>query len=368
MKNERKQRMKKLKVLISGGGTGGHIFPAVAIANEIKLRYPDSEIEFVGAKGRMEMEKVPNEGYKIHGLWISGLQRSLSLQNLLLPFKVLSSLVRSFILVKRFKPDLTVGVGGYASGPLNYIASSLGVPLLLQEQNSFPGLTNKLLRSKASRICVAYPSMDRYFPKDKLVVTGNPIRQSLSSSAVERDEGIKHFGLDPSKRTILIIGGSLGARSVNHAIEASLGLLQGKDVQLLWQTGKSYTGEQGKFDHGVRSVFIQRMDLAYAAADIVISRAGALSISELSVLAKACVFVPLPSAAEDHQTKNAMSLVEAGAALICKDSKAKDELLEMALDLISKENRVKELENKIQAFAKPNAAKEIVDVIDQIIE
>lgn len=360
--------MKKLKVLISGGGTGGHIFPAVAIANEIKHRYPGSEIEFVGAKGRMEMEKVPKEGYTIHGLWISGLQRSLSLQNLLLPFKVISSLFRSFLLVKKFKPDITVGVGGYASGPLNYVASTLGVPLLLQEQNSFPGLTNKLLRSKAKKICVAYPNMERYFQKDKLVITGNPIRQNLTASNADKKECRKHFGLDPEKKTILIIGGSLGARSVNNAIEATLDQLNDKEVQLLWQTGKSYTGEQGAFEYGVRTVFIQQMDMAYGAADIVISRAGALSISELSVLGKACVFVPLPSAAEDHQTKNAMSLVEADAALICKDQNADQELMSMALELISDSDRCTVLENKIKTFGKPQAAKEIVDVIDSIIE
>ena len=360
--------MKKFKVLISGGGTGGHIFPAVAIANEIKLKYTDSKIEFVGAKGKMEMEKVPAEGYKIHGLWISGLQRSLSLQNVLLPFKVLSSLWKSYRIVKKFKPDVTVGVGGFASGPLNYVASSLGVPLLLQEQNSFPGLTNKLLKSKAKRICVAYPNMERYFPADKICITGNPIRQDLINNSSSREEALNHFGLRADRKTILIIGGSLGARSINQAIDASLDKIDSEHVQLLWQTGKSYEGEHGNFAWGNKTVFIKRMDLAYKTADIVISRAGALSISELSALGKACIFVPLPSAAEDHQTKNAESLVKADAALLCKDSEVKLNLMDMSLELLSAPEEISKLKNNIKAFAKPNAAKEILEQIEAIIE
>ncbi|MFY0644606.1 MAG: undecaprenyldiphospho-muramoylpentapeptide beta-N-acetylglucosaminyltransferase [Bacteroidia bacterium] len=358
--------MKAPRVLVSGGGTGGHIFPAVAIANAIKEKYPASDIEFVGAKGRMEMEKVPAEGYKIHGLWISGLQRSLDWRNLILPFKLLSSLFKSFVLVKRFKPDITIGVGGYASGPLNYVSSSLGIPLLLQEQNSFPGLTNKLLKNKASCICVAYPGMDKYFTADKIVITGNPIRQNLASSDASKASALEHFGLDPSKKTVLIIGGSLGARSVNIGIEAHIENLQ-SDSQVLWQTGKSYGGETGSFEQGVKTIFIKRMDLAYRAADIVISRAGATSISELAVLSKACIFVPLPSAAEDHQTKNAQSLVDKNAALLCPDKQA-DDLINMANELLNDEPKIQALEREIKSFAKPHAAKEILTQIEKLIE
>lgn len=360
--------MKKLKVLVSGGGTGGHIFPAVAIANAVKFKYPESEIEFVGAKGKMEMDKVPAEGYKIHALWISGLQRSLSLQNLLLPFKVISSLVKAFFIVKRFKPDVTVGVGGYASGPLNFVASSLGVPLLLQEQNSFPGLTNKLLKNKASRICVAYPNMDRYFPKGKLVLTGNPIRQDLLAYTGSKETAMEFFDLNINKKTILVVGGSLGARSINNALDASISKLDGTDIQLIWQTGKSYTGNHGLFSWGNKTEFIKRMDLAYRAADVVVSRAGALSISELSALGKAAIFVPLPSAAEDHQTKNAQSLVEENAALLCKDSEVTDKVLDMAINLLGDEAKAVELGHKIKEFAKPHAANEILEQLESIIE
>ena len=359
-------KVKAPRILVSGGGTGGHIFPAVAIANAVKEKYPDSTIEFVGAKGRMEMEKVPAEGYKIHGLWISGLQRSMDWRNLLLPFKLLSSLFKSLVLVKRFKPDLTVGVGGYASGPLNFVASSLGVPLLLQEQNSYPGLTNKLLKNKASCICVAYPGMERFFQAQKVILTGNPIRQNLGAENISKQEAMSHFGLDPAKKTVLIIGGSLGARSINLGIEAKIGDLD-SNAQVLWQTGKSYTGDLGSFGQGVKTVFIKRMDLAYKAADIVISRAGATSISELAVLQKAAIFVPLPSAAEDHQTKNAQSLVDGDAALLCKDELSK-ELITIANDLLEDEERIKLLASNIYAFAKPNAAKEILEQIEKLIE
>ena len=354
--------MKPLKVLISGGGTGGHIFPAVAIANEIKRRFPNSIIEFVGARGRMEMEKVPMEGYRIHGLWISGLQRKMDPVNLLLPFKVLSSLWRSLVLVRRFKPQLTVGVGGYASGPLNFVASSLGISLLLQEQNSYPGITNKLLKNKARAICVAYPGMERYFPQDRITITGNPIRQDILEYNGSREDACRAFGLDSNRRTILIVGGSLGARSINNAIRSSLASLPA-DLQLLWQTGKSFEEEEGAFDWGVRRVFIREMAAAYRAADVVISRAGALSISELAALGKAAIFVPLPSAAEDHQTRNALSLVQADAALICPDADAGEKLLPMAVDLINNEPGRAQLEQRIREFGKPDAARHIVDQI-----
>jgi UDP-N-acetylglucosamine--N-acetylmuramyl-(pentapeptide) pyrophosphoryl-undecaprenol N-acetylglucosamine transferase len=359
------EKMKKAyKVLISGGGTGGHIFPAIAIANEIKEHYPDSIIEFVGAKGRMEMEKVPQAGYKIHGLWISGLQRSLTPKNLSLPFKLISSLWNSRRIIKSFKPDFTVGVGGYASGPLNYVASKMGIPVFLQEQNSFPGITNKLLKSAAVKICVAYDAMDRFFPKEKVVLTGNPIRQDILLAQVDEKEAYQHFSLDASKKTILVVGGSLGARTINEAVEANLAQLT-KHAQLLWQTGKNYAGDFGAFDWGKRLPFIKEMDKAYAVADVVISRAGAMSVSELSALGKAVIFVPSPFVAEDHQTKNAMSLVEKNAAILCKDLDAKEKLGAVVEDLLEDEQKQKDLQQNILQLAKPDAAQEIVQTILQ---
>lgn len=354
---------KQYKVLISGGGTGGHIFPAIAIANEIKHRFPESTIEFVGAKGRMEMEKVPASGYKIHGLWISGLQRSLTPKNLSLPFKVISSLWKSYRIVKKFKPDFTVGVGGYASGPLNYVASKMGIPLFLQEQNSFPGVTNKLLKNNARKICVAYDGMERFFPKEKIVITGNPIRQDVLNTSLSVNEARERFSLLPNKKTILIIGGSLGARTINEAIETNLKLFEKNDIQLLWQTGKNYQSEFGTFSWGTRTPFIMSMDVAYKAADLVISRAGAMSVSELAALGKATIFVPSPFVAEDHQTKNAMSLVQKDAALICNDSEAKEKLGSMAVEIINDVDRLNSLENKIAHLGLPNAAEHIVNEI-----
>lgn len=351
---------KKYKVLISGGGTGGHIFPAIAIANEIKAIYPESELEFVGAKGRMEMEKVPAAGYKIHGLWISGLQRRLTPKNLSLPFKVLSSLWESRKIIKRFKPDFTVGVGGYASGPLNYVASKLGVPVYLQEQNSFPGITNKLLKNAASKICVAYDGMERFFPSEKLVLTGNPIRQDVLSQQVSKEAAFDHFGLNKNKKTILIVGGSLGARTVNEAVEVNLEKLT-SNAQLVWQTGKNYAGDEGDFSWGKRTTFIKDMAKAYAIADVVISRAGAMSVSELSALGKAVVFVPSPFVAEDHQTKNATNLVEHNAAIICKDVDAKNNLGAVVFDLLNNEKQQQELVKNIKALGKPKAAEDIVE-------
>ena len=363
-----KRKVKLTRVLISGGGTGGHIFPAIAIANEIRKRNPDCEIEFVGAKGRMEMEKVPQAGYTIHGLWISGLMRKLSVQNLALPFKLISSLWKSRRIVKRFKPQVTIGVGGYASGPLNYMASSMGVPLLLQEQNSFPGITNKLLKNKAQTICVAYHGMEKYFPKDKIVYTGNPIRMELIEEKVERLEAIKYFNLDTNKKTILIIGGSLGAMSINRAIESQLSQFEQSGVQLIWQTGKSYSGEMGNFSWGLKTEFIKRMDLAYALADVVISRAGALSISEISALGKAAIFVPSPNVTEDHQTKNALNLVEREAALICRDNEVNEKIFELSIDLINDEEQQARLKSAILSLAKPGATAEIVDQIEKLCD
>jgi UDP-N-acetylglucosamine--N-acetylmuramyl-(pentapeptide) pyrophosphoryl-undecaprenol N-acetylglucosamine transferase len=350
----------KLRVLISGGGTGGHIFPAIAIANEIKAQYPDAVIEFVGAKGKMEMEKVPAAGYKIHGLWISGLQRRLTPKNLSLPFKLISSLWNARKIIKEFKPTFTVGVGGYASGPLNYMASKMGVPVYLQEQNSFPGITNKLLKDVARKICVAYDGMERFFPKEKIVLTGNPIRQDLLASNASRTEAWEYFNLATDKKTVLIVGGSLGARTINEAIQANLAKIEEAGIQLLWQTGKNYTGEFGNFNWGTRTAFIQRMDLAYHAADAVISRAGAMSVSELSAMGKATIFVPSPFVAEDHQTKNAMSLVDKNAALMCTDAEATEKLGGMILALIADQQQVAALQQEILKLAKPTAAQAIV--------
>ena len=355
---------KKYRVLISGGGTGGHIFPAIAIANEIMAKYPGSDIEFVGAKGRMEMEKVPTAGYKIHGLWISGLQRRITVKNLSLPFKLVSSLWNSRLIIKRFKPDFTVGVGGYASGPLNYMASKMGVPVYLQEQNSFPGITNKLLKKEAKKICVAYQGMERFFPKEKIVLTGNPIRQDLLSSTVTRGEAIEYFSLDKEKKTVLIVGGSLGARTINEAIEHNLSkITESGDVQLLWQTGKNYVGDFGKHEWGNRTAFIKRMDLAYKVADVVISRAGAMSVSELSALGKGTIFIPSPFVAEDHQTKNAQSLVDKNAALLCKDTEAKEKLGAMLTLLLSDEHKLNNLRSEIARLGLPKAAHSIVNEI-----
>lgn len=351
------------RVLISGGGTGGHVFPAIAIANEIKAQYPDSIIEFVGAKGKMEMEKVPAAGYTIHGLWISGLQRRLTPKNLSLPFKVIASLWKSWRIIRKFKPDFTVGVGGYASGPLNYVASKLGVPVYLQEQNSFPGITNKLMKNAARKICVAYDDMQRFFPADKIVITGNPIRQDILSSEATKQEALTYFSLANQKKTVLIVGGSLGARTINEAVEHNLEKLANAGIQLLWQTGKNYNVEFGIFEWGTRTAFIKRMDLAYKAADVVISRAGAMSVSELSALGKATIFVPSPFVSEDHQTKNAMSLVDKKAALLCKDSEAKEQLGDMAVHLMKDESHVKQLQSQIAALGLPNAAQRIVNEI-----
>lgn len=356
---------RKYRVLISGGGTGGHIFPAIAIAHEIKAKYPGSEIEFVGANGKMEMEKVPAAGYKIHGLWISGLQRRLTPKNLSLPFKVLSSLWNSRKIIKKFKPDYTVGVGGYASGPLNYMASKMGVPVYLQEQNSFPGITNKLLKGASKKICVAYEGMDRFFPKQKIVMTGNPIRQDILASKDTRTEGLAYFSLENQKKTVLIVGGSLGARTVNEAIEANLVAIKKAGIQLLWQTGENYNGAFGSFSWGTRTAFVKRMDLAYKVADVVISRAGAMSVSELSALGKATIFVPSPFVSEDHQTKNAMSLVNKNAALLCRDAEATQKLGDMLISLIQNDEQIAALQSEIIKLGLPQAAESIVREIVQ---
>ena len=354
-----------LSILISGGGTGGHIFPAIAIGKALQAKYPDAKIEFVGAKDKMEMEKVPEAGFKITGLWISGIDRKISLKNFAFPFKLISSVFKSFGIIRRVKPDIAIGVGGFASGPLLYAANVKGIPTLVQEQNSYPGITNKLLAKKANKICVAFEGMERFFEKDKIVITGNPIREQLLNCTKTVSEARAHFHLQDVP-TILIIGGSLGARTINKAVEQNLNLLKEEGVQILWQTGKSYQNTKEVF--GVQTTFITEMDLAYRAADVVISRAGASSLSELSVLGKACILVPSPNVTEDHQTKNTMALVNKAAAEMVTDANASKDLIPLALDIIANEERLKTLKTNITALGKVHATDEIVAEIEKLIQ
>lgn len=362
------------RVIISGGGTGGHIYPAVAIANQLRAVEPDAEILFVGAQGRMEMTRVPEAGYKIVGLWISGLQRRLTLDNLSFPLKVLKSIRTSHKIIKEFKPDAVVGVGGYASGPLLYAATSRGIPALIQEQNSYAGITNKLLAKRVNKVCVAYPSMEAFFPPEKLVLTGNPVRSDIMSLQGKREEALQHFNLGTDKKTILVIGGSLGARTINQSIAAGLQQIVDAGHQLIWQTGKAFYPQAQELEknfegNGIRGLdFIKRMDLAYAAADVVISRAGALSISELCLAGKPSVLVPSPNVAEDHQTKNAMALVQQEAALLVRDADAMNQLVPAALELIQNEQEQQRLHQNILKMARPNAAADIVNELVKLIK
>ena len=358
------------KFIISGGGTGGHIYPAIAIANELKSRFPKAEFLFVGAQDKMEMQKVPQAGYAIKGLWIAGLQRKLTLQNLLFPVKLISSLWKSRAIIKSFKPDVVIGTGGFASGPLLQMANSLNIPTLIQEQNSYPGITNKLLSKKANKICVAYENLDRFFPNDKMILTGNPVRQDLISIDSKRAEAIKYFNLDPAKKTLLILGGSLGARRVNQLIEKELDFFASQNVQIIWQCGKFYLDEYKKYDSNKVQVlaFIDRMDLVYAAADFVISRAGASSVSELSIVGKPVLFIPSPNVAEDHQTKNAKSIVDKKGALMIKESELDENFSSVFSDLVTNENLQKQLSENIKKLAKVNATNDIVDEIVKLIK
>lgn len=366
--------MSQYKVIISGGGTGGHIFPAIAIANAIKLKYPNSEILFVGAEGKMEMEKVPAAGYKIVGLPIMGIQRKLTLQNLKVPFKLLYSLIKARKIIKEFKPNVVVGVGGYASGPLLKIATSMGVPALLQEQNSYPGVTNKILAKKVQKICVAYNGMEQFFPKEKIVFTGNPVRQDIVDLGNKRAKGLETFGLSADKKVVLVIGGSLGARTINESIDAGLDLISENNIQLLWQTGKGFADKAAEsvskyINKGIVTMpFITTMDLAYAVADVVISRAGALSVSELCLTHKPSILVPSPNVAEDHQTKNAMALVNENAAILVKDADAKKELIPELIRLVNHSATQEQLKQNIKSLAKPNAASQIAEEVIKLIK
>lgn len=363
-----------LKVIISGGGTGGHIFPAIAIANAIKAKQPDADILFVGAKGRMEMEKVPKAGYKIEGLWISGFQRKLTLQNLLFPIKLVSSMLKARQIIRRFKPDVAIGVGGYASGPLLEMATRMGVPALIQEQNSYAGATNKLLARKVQKICVAYDQMDRYFPKEKIVITGNPVRSDLVDIDASREEALQNFVLDANKKTLVIFGGSLGARTLNQAMAASTEwLLQRPEIQVLWQCGSLYIEqfkncETAKLPNVRIQAFIDRMDLAYKMADAAIARAGALTVSELCLVGLPTILVPSPNVAEDHQTKNAMALVDKEAAILLKDTNAIEQMIPKALELLDDEDLRQKLSGNIKQLAKPNAAAEIANEVLKLVK
>ena len=356
------------RVILSGGGTGGHIYPAIAIANELKRRYPDTEFLFVGARDRMEMEKVPQAGYSIKGLWISGIQRKLSIRNLMFPFKVMDSLIKARKITKAFRPDVAIGTGGFASGPMLMMAARAGVPCLIQEQNSFAGVTNKLLASKVQKICVAYPGMERFFPQEKIVLTGNPVRRDLVDLRATREEAMAFFGLDPEKRTLLVLGGSLGARRINQLIGKELGFFREKGLQVLWQCGKGYFGDYGKYtDSGVKVLpYVDRMDLAYIASDIIISRAGAASVSELCLVGKAVVFVPSPNVAEDHQTHNARALVSRGAALMIAESELENGFERLFSQLLDDSGLRAELGANIAKLAMPRATEQIVDEIERL--
>lgn len=348
-------------MIISGGGTGGHIFPAISIANALKKIDPETEILFVGANGRMEMEKVPAAGYKIIGLDISGFQRSSLLKNVFLPFKVLKSVLKARAIIKDFKPDAAVGVGGYASGPLLYAASQMGIPYLIQEQNSYAGITNKWLGKNAKLICVAFEGMEKFFPKSKILLTGNPIRKEVVQIENKRFEAAELLSLSPHKKTILITGGSLGSATLNKSVLAALDKIIAVDVQLIWQTGKYYfqsINEQlkGREHENIKVLeFLNRMDLAYAASDLIISRAGAGTIAELCAIKKPVILVPSPNVAEDHQTKNAMALVNKNAALMVTDAMATIELFDIALLLMDNKEKCNELANQIAKMELPNA-------------
>ncbi|UGU14880.1 undecaprenyldiphospho-muramoylpentapeptide beta-N-acetylglucosaminyltransferase [Sinomicrobium kalidii] len=362
--------MSSYKFIISGGGTGGHIYPAIAIADELKARYPQAEFLFVGAKDRMEMEKVPRAGYKIEGLWISGIQRKLTLRNLSFPLKLISSLWKAGKIVNRFGPDVVIGTGGFASGPLLQMASRKGIPCVLQEQNSYPGITNKLLAKKAKKICVAYDGLERFFPAEKIVKTGNPVRQDLLRVGEKREEAQTFFKLQPGKKVLLVLGGSLGARAINELVKKELSFFREKEVQVLWQCGKLYYKEFKKYKDNTVKVhaFINEMDLAYAAADVVISRAGAGSVSELGIVGKPVIFIPSPHVAEDHQTKNAAAVAAKNAAILIREKELDEKFEDEFSGLMASEEKQKTLGENIKKLALPNATADIVDEIEKCIK
>ena len=359
-----------INILISGGGTGGHIYPAIAIANELKLRYPEANFLFVGAKNKMEMEKVPQAGYAIKGLWISGIQRKLTIDNVSFPFKMLNSLWNASKIIKNFKPDIAIGTGGFASGPTLIMANRKGIPTLLQEQNSYPGITNKLLGKNAAKICVAYDHLERFFPLDKIVKTGNPVRQDLLSIHSKIEEGKTFFKIDKNKKTILVLGGSLGARKINQLVESNLDFFKNQQVQVIWQCGKLYYEEYKKYntseDIQVHQ-FLNRMDFAYAASDIIISRAGASSVSELCIVGKPVIFIPSPNVAEDHQTKNAKAIADQHGAILVRENEL--ETFPIIFEtLIKDKGKQEHLSENINELALPGATSDIVNEIEQLLK
>ncbi len=362
--------MRPYKVIVSGGGTGGHIYPAIAIAREIKARYPDTQFLFVGAKDRMEMEKVPQAGFKIEGLWISGIQRSLSIENLKFPFKLLSSLWKSGKIIRRFKPDVVIGTGGFASGPLLKRAVGKNIPALIQEQNSYAGITNKLLAKNVQKICVAYDNMQRFFPEEKIIKTGNPVRSDLLDIESKKATAFAKYELSPNSKVVLILGGSLGARAINELIAAHLDFFKKQGIQLLWQTGKLYYDRYRHMEREGVSVlsYIDQMDMAYAAADIIISRAGAGSVSELCIVGKAAVFIPSPNVAEDHQTYNAQAVTSKDAGVLIKESELDSKFQSEMESLLTDEVRRKKLGAAIKKMAMPDATKTIVDEVEKLLE
>lgn len=354
-----------MRIIISGGGTGGHIYPAIAIADEFKRRYPEAEILFVGAKGRMEMQKVPELGYPIEGLWISGIQRKITWENLSFPLKLISSLWKARQIIKKFRPDVVIGTGGYASAPTLKIAQFLGIPYFIQEQNSLAGVTNKWVASGADKIFVAYPSMERFFPKEKICVTGNPVRQDLLYLETKKQHALKQFSLKENTTTLLVLGGSLGARSINQLIEKQLVLFEKLDIQLLWQCGKLYYETYKRYDSSSVRVlpFIKEMDEAYSLCDVIISRAGASSVSELCIVGKPVIFIPSPNVAEDHQTRNAQAISDKNAAILLNENALDTKFASVFTELISNEEKRKSLSREIKKLARPNATKDIVDEI-----
>ena len=363
--------MKQYRFILSGGGTGGHIYPAIAIANELKSRFPNAEFLFVGAKDKMEMQKVPQAGYKISGLWIAGLQRRLTFDNALFAVKLLSSLLQSRTIIRNFKPDVVIGTGGFASGPLLQVAVFAGIPIVIQEQNSYPGITNKLLSKNANKICVAYENLERFFPKHKLILTGNPVRQDLIAIDSKREEAIRYFDLNTTKKTLLVLGGSLGARRVNQLIAKEILTFAAHNVQVIWQCGKLYFDDYKSFEENENiqiHSFIDRMDLAYAAADVVISRAGASSVSELCIVGKPVIFIPSPNVAEDHQTKNAQAVVDKKGAILLKELELDLEFGSVFESLLNDQEKQNQLSANIKLLALPEATKQIVDEIVKLIK
>ena len=368
-----KNKDNKYRVIISGGGTGGHIYPAIAIANRLKKRIPDVKILFVGAIGKMEMQKVPEAGFPIKGIWISGIQRKRSITNLLFPLKLLISLVQSYVIITRFRPDVAVGVGGFASGPLLWTTSFVRIPTLIQEQNSYAGITNKLLSKKVSKICVAYDNMERFFPIEKIVKTGNPVREDILNIGEKRPTAAKYFDFEAHKKTVFIMGGSLGARTVNISVFNNIQKIIDGDVQLVWQIGKIYYDdyEQKMKSYDVSKVrmydFLKEIDLAYAMADLIVSRAGALSISELTIVGKPVILIPSPNVAEDHQTKNAMALVKEQAAILITDEEAPEKLIDTVMEILGDEKHMLRLGKNIKRLALINATEKIVEEIEKLL-